>query len=82
MARRMQGPRKPLRASDFSPPLSPSTRFVVKYYDRELSRKGRGTQWRGFEKLSDAEAFASKNQIYASPCVVEPVVAEAVEVSP
>jgi hypothetical protein len=80
MARR-QGPRKPLRASDFSPPLSPTTRFVVKYYDRALSRKGRGTQWRGFASLEAAEAFAAQNQIYAQPCIVEPIVADGVEVS-
>jgi len=76
MARRMQGPRRPLRASDFSPPLAPSRRYAVKYYDRELSRKGRGTQWRSFDVLEDAEAFAAQNQIYAQPCVVEPIVTD------
>lgn len=45
-------------------------RFEVKYYDRKLSRKGRGTQVRVFTDRAAAEEFAAKNRIYAGPCKV------------
>ena len=49
------------------------TKYRVKYYDKQLSRKGRGTQVREFTDKAEAEEFASKNRIYARPCTVETI---------
>ena len=46
-------------------------KYRVKYYDAKLSKKGRGVQVAVFDTILDAEEFASRNQIYSRPCVVE-----------
>jgi hypothetical protein len=48
--------------------------YRVRYFDRELSRKGQGVQFRTFTDREEAEAFASKNVLHAKPCRVEEVV--------
>lgn len=53
------------------PPHQP--RYRVKYYDRKLSHRGKGVQVRRFHDRDQAEAFASRNQIYSGPCRVEEV---------
>lgn len=45
--------------------------FRVRYYDRKLSHKGRGTQVRTFTDREEAERFAAQNQLYSEPCTVE-----------
>lgn len=51
----------------------PQPRFRVRYYDRRLSRKGRGVQVRRFVDRAKADAFAAANQIYSQPCRVEEI---------
>jgi hypothetical protein len=53
---------------------SSSVRYVVRYYDREWSRRGKGgVRSRSFDDRLEAERFASENQLYAGPCKVEEI---------
>lgn len=45
-------------------------RYRVKYFDAQLSRKGKGVQIKGFKNRKDAEEFASHNILHAKPCLV------------
>lgn len=49
-------------------------KYRVRYFDAEKSRRGKGGVWsRTFDDREEAENFASKNKLYAKPCVVEVV---------
>jgi hypothetical protein len=48
-----------------------ATIYAVKYYDKKLSKRGAGTQVRGFRDRGEADAFAAANRIYGGPCRVE-----------
>jgi hypothetical protein len=48
-----------------------SPRYSVRYYDRDLSRKGQGVQVATFKDRAEAEKFAAANKLYARPCKVE-----------
>jgi hypothetical protein len=48
-----------------------SYRYEVKYFDADLSRRGKGgVRTRSFAKREDADAFAAANKLYAQPCTV------------
>lgn len=51
----------------------PTVTYRVKYYDRDLSRKGQGVQVATFTDRAEAEKFAAENRIYARACKVEEV---------
>lgn len=54
--------------------LEPSPRrFLVRYYDPKLSRKGQGVQARDFTTREEAERFAQGRRLYARPCRVETI---------
>lgn len=55
---------------------APPELFRVKFYDRKLSKKGRGVQVRTFTDRGAAEAFAAVNVLYSEPCKVETVAQE------
>lgn len=44
--------------------------YIVRYYDEIKSRSGNGIQQRTFLNEDEAVMFASKNKLYAKPCVV------------
>ncbi len=47
--------------------------YEVKYYNRQMSKRGKGVWVRTFTDLAEAEKFAAENQLYARPCVVKEV---------
>lgn len=48
-------------------------RFVVRYYDAQASRRGRGVQARQFADRAEAENFAIGKRLYSAPARVEEV---------
>jgi hypothetical protein len=52
--------------------------YRVKFFDAQASKRGRGVQVAVFADRAEAESFAARNRIYAGPCKVEVVGAQAV----